>query len=235
MSIEEIEKEIEILKKYGYEIPESLLKEKERLEDISNFEKRAITIIQELMRKYDIHRNAVIQLKPQGGSSFKYAPCVLKNRSHDEIGNEISVLEKYGCKIPESLLKERDNVQNEELFKQESVSLLIQLMCELDYYHDMEILVEKDDIRFIIDAKVVKPSERKIERPNHNVFDKYNWTSLKDVNVGDEIKGLGIVSKKYSRDELYPNSAVMVVINGKKWASPYIKDFLGIPRGKKGG
>ena len=235
MTIEEIEKEIEILKKYGYEIPKELLKEKERLAGLSNFEKRATKVIQDLIRKYNIYRNAVIQLKPQGGSSFKYAPSVLKNRTLEEIGNEISVLEKYGYEVPKLLLQERDKVQNEELFEQESVSLLIQLMCELDYYHDMEIFVEKDEIRFIISENVAKPSERKAERLNHKVFDKHNWTSLKDVSVGDEIRGLGIVSTKYSRDELYPNSAVMVVINGKKWVSPQIKDFLGIPRDKKQG
>ena len=233
MSIEEIEKEIEILKKYGYEIPKELLKEKERLESLSNFEKRATEIIQDLIRKYDIRRNAAIQLKPQGGSSFKYAPRILKDRSIEEISNEISVLEKYGYRIPETLLQERNKVQNEELFKQESVSILIQLMCELGYYHNIEILVEKDAIRFIIEEAVVKPSERKTEKPNHKVFDKHNWTSLQDVNVGDEIVGIGVVSEKYSRGALYPNSAAMVVINGKKWASPLIKDFLGIPRAQK--
>ena len=235
MSIEEIEKEIDILKKYGYEIPKELLKAKERLEDLSSFKRRATEIIQDLIRKYDIHRNAVIQLKPQGGSSFKYAPRVLKDRTLEEIGNEINVLEKYGYGIPEKLMQEKIKVQNEDLFKQESVSLLIQLMCELDYYHNIEILVEKGAIRFIIEEAVAKPSESKTERSNHKVFDGSNWTSLKDVNVGDEIKGLGIISKKYSRDELYPNSAVMVVINGKKWVSPLIKDFLGIPRDKKQG
>ena len=56
---------------------------------------------------------------------------------------------------------------------------------------------------------------------------------MQEVKVGDEIEGLGVVAEKFSRDELYPNSAAMIVIDGKKWVSPQIKDLLGIPRNPK--
>ena len=274
-TIEDVEKEIEILKKWGHNIPEELLREKARLEGLSNFEKSVTEIIQGLMQKYDVYRDAIIQLKHDGISSFEYTSS-FSGRTIEEIKTEINVLKKYGHSIPGSLLEEKTKLQNSESFKEESVFLLVQLMCKLEYYHHVKIDVSKDgNVRVVTikDEAQKRLDETKAEKPMHQecaqpkafhgvsltdlreakegkndekkrtkrhgsndygkVYNRSNWTTMQEVKVGDEIEGLGVVAEKFSRDELYPNSAAMIVIDGKKWVSPQIKDFLGIPRNPK--
>lgn len=346
-TIEDIEKEIEILKKWGHDIPEELLKEKARLEGLSNFEKSVTEIIQELMRKYDVFRDAVIQLKHDGKSSFEYTSG-FSGRTIEEINIEIDVLKKYGHGIPESLLEEKTKLQNSESFKEESVFMLIQLMCKLEYYHHVEIDVSKDgNVRVVtIKDEVQKRLDKtKAEKPTHQdftqpeafrmqtgrkpplkfsmigikkgetlvfvptnwnvtvasddevsyqgklykltafvkkfhpnanpsnpgsyrgpnfftyhgvlltkiresleekdengklakqrnstrriVYNRKNWTKIQRVKVGDEIEGLGVVTERYSKGELYPDSEAAVIINGKKWDNSRIENYFGITR-----
>ena len=69
-TIEDIEKEIEVFKKYGYNVPEELLEEKKRLKDFSFIEGVFGEVIKFLMQKYEVRRNAIIYANPSGKSVF---------------------------------------------------------------------------------------------------------------------------------------------------------------------
>ena len=347
-TIEDIEKEIEVFKKYGYNVPEELLEEKKRLKDFSFIEGVFGEVIKFLMQKYEVRRNAIIYANPSGKSVFSYTDGSERDRVIEEVEKEIGIFEKYKRDIPDSLLQEKKKLKNEELFGEEAKSTLQRLLQDLGCNHDVKAIVNSDgSLKLTVEDGTAsnQPLETKVGMPkyvssNHQdtsnyskgkkpplkfsmigikkgetlvfvptnlnvtvasddevsyqgklykltafvqkfhpnanpnkpgsyrgpsfftyhgvlltkiresleekdenvklakqqnstrriVYNRKNWTKIQRVKVGDEIEGLGVVTERYSKGELYPDSEASVTINGKKWDNARIEDYFGIPR-----
>lgn len=350
-TIEDIEKEIEVFKKYGYNVPEELLEEKKRLKDFSFIEGVFGEVIKFLMQKYEVRRNAIIYANPSGKSVFSYTDGSERDRVIEEVEKEIGIFEKYKRDIPDSLLQEKKKLKNEELFGEEAKSTLQRLLQDLGCNHDVKAIVNSDgSLKLIVEDGTAsnQPKETKARmpkyvssdhqdtsknskgkkpplkfsmigikkgetlvfvptnlsvtvasddevsyqgklykltafvqkfHPNANpnnpgsyrgpsfftyhgvlltkiresleekdengklakqrnstrriIYNRKNWTKIQRVKVGDEIEGLGVVTERYSKGELYPDSEASVTINGKKWDNARIEDYFGIPRKQK--